>query len=177
MSNKRRTQTKDNKMIKIGKDLSKFLIYSCRPTSREELKEIIKERISSQGNKCDLNDIDTSLIKDMSYLFYESDFNGYISCWDVSNVDDMWGMFACSNFNGDISNWNVSKVIYMNEMFTESEFNQDISKWNVSNVKNMISMFRESKFNQDISNWNISEDCNISRMFYKCPIRKEFKPR
>ena len=65
----------------------------------------------------------------------------------------------------------------MNEMFTESEFNQDISKWDVSNVKNMISMFRESKFNQDISNWKISEDCNISRMFYKCPIRKEFKPR
>ena len=70
-------------MIKIGKDLSKFLIYSCRPTSREELKEIIKERISKLGTDCDLNDIDTSLIKDMSYMFYESDFNGNISCWDV----------------------------------------------------------------------------------------------
>ena len=78
-------------MIKIGKDSSKFLIYSCRPTSREELKEIANERIYKLGPDCDLNDIDVSLIKDMSYLFYESDFNGNISCWDVSNVDDMWG--------------------------------------------------------------------------------------
>ena len=66
-------------MIKIGKDLSKFLIYSCRPTSREELKEIINERISKLGPDCDLNDIDTSLIKDMSYMFYNSSFSGDIA--------------------------------------------------------------------------------------------------
>ena len=140
-------------MIKIGKDLSKFLIYSCRPTSREELKEIIKERISSQGNNCDLNDIDTSLINDMSYMFYESDFNGNISCWDVSNVEDMWGMFAYSDFDGNIS------------------------KWDVSNVKNMSNMFRKSKFNQDISNWKINKNCDIDDMFFDCPIKEEYKPK
>lgn len=34
----------------------------------------------------DLNFIDTSLIKDMSRLFKNSEFNGDISKWDVSNV-------------------------------------------------------------------------------------------
>ena len=46
-------------------------------------------------------------------------------------------MFSNSEFNGDISKWNVSNVTNMNAMFNDSIFNQDISNWNVSNVKNM----------------------------------------
>jgi len=53
----------------------------------------------------------------MSYLFLESDFNGDISEWDVSNVESMYSMFANSKFNGDISRWNVSKVKDMRYMF------------------------------------------------------------
>ena len=39
----------------------------------------------------------------MGYMFTESEFNGDISKWDVSNVYDMSGMFAESKFNSDIS--------------------------------------------------------------------------
>ena len=83
-----------------------------------------------------MNDIDVSQIKDMSYLFDETNFNGDISNWDVSNVINMSGMFCwCKNFNQDISSWNVSNVKDMSYMFYECEsFNQDISKWDVSNV-------------------------------------------
>ena len=65
-------------MIKIGKNISSFSTYSCKPKTRDELKEIINERIKRYGNNCDLNDIDTSLITDMTGLFYDSDFNGNI---------------------------------------------------------------------------------------------------
>ena len=75
-----------NEAFKIGKNLSSFSTYSCQPKTNKELDDIIKERISKEGPKCDLNDIDVSLITDMSWLFNESEFKGDISRWDVSNV-------------------------------------------------------------------------------------------
>ena len=126
-----------NEALKIGNNLSKFSTYSCRPADRDELKEIINERISKDGTSCDLNDIDTSLITDMSFLFNESKFIGNISNWDTSNVKDMCGMFKGSKFDGDISKWNVSNVTNMCDMFYQSWFNNDISNWDVSNVKYM----------------------------------------
>ena len=85
--------------------------YKYFPQTKEELKEIIKQRIKDEGNEVDLNDIDTSNITDMYALFEGTDFNGDISTWDVSNVTDMYSMFReCKSFNQDISSWDVSKV-------------------------------------------------------------------
>ena len=67
--------------------------YKYFPQSKEELKAIIETRIENEGNKVDLNDIDTSKITDMSHLFFHLDFNGDISNWDVSNVRDNEDMF------------------------------------------------------------------------------------
>ena len=92
--------------------------YNYFPSTREELREIIKERIEQEGDKVDLNDIDVSEITDMSELFKNTRFNGDISFWDVSNVTDMRFMFCeCENFNQDISSWDVSKVKYIRYMF------------------------------------------------------------
>ena len=59
--------------LKIGKNLSSFSTYSCRPKTKEELMSIIKERMKINGDDCDLNDIDTSLITDMSLLFCKNE--------------------------------------------------------------------------------------------------------
>ena len=116
-------------MIKIGKNISEFSVYSCQPKNRGELKEIIEKRINEEGPDCDLNDIDTSFIDDMSYLFYKANFNGDISKWDVSNVKNMTRMFMGSSFNGDISKWNVSKVKDMLYMFYDSPLHDNLPKW------------------------------------------------
>ena len=142
-----------NEALKIGKNLSRFSAYSCQPKTKEELKSIIDDRIEKEGFSCDLDDIDTSLITDMSELFADSKFNGDISKWNVSNVTNMGWMFAQSVFNSDISNWDISKVTDMSHMFIGA------------------------KFNQDISDWNIRPDCSTKYMFLDCPIRKEFKPK
>ena len=141
-----------NESLKIGKNLSKFSAYSCKPKTKNELVKIINDRIAENGTDCDLNDIDTSLINDMSGLFYRSSFNGDISKWNVSNVESMADMFNKSRFKGDISNWDVSKVKQMGWMFAYSKFDGDLSKWNVDNK------------------------CATGNMFYECPIKNEHKP-
>ena len=134
---------------------------TVQPKTEDELKDIIEDTIKEQGFNCDLNFIDTSLIKDMRDMFAESKFNGDISKWDVSNVENMRNMFAKSKFNGDISKWDVSNVENMSTMFAKSKFNGDISKWDVSNVKDMRYMFYKSNFNGNISKWDVS---NVERM-------------
>ena len=95
--------------------------YKYFPQTKEELKDIILQRIKDEGNKVDLNDIDVSSITDMSRLFEDLDFNGDISEWNVSNVTEMHSMFfKCKSFNSDISNWDVSKVTDMKNMFVNS---------------------------------------------------------
>ena len=127
--------------------------YNYHPKTKDELRKIIKQKIESEGNECDLNDIDTSNITDMSNLFAYSHFNGDISRWNVSNVTTMEYMFFCSEFDGDISKWDVSNVIDMKYIFEFSIFNKDISNWDVSNVK----------FKLD--------------MFHNCPIEEKYKPK
>ena len=45
---------------------------TVQPKTKDELKKIIEDTIKEQGYNCDLNFIDTSLIKDMSAMFAES---------------------------------------------------------------------------------------------------------
>ena len=141
-----------------------------KPDNKEELEDLISQRIEQYGPKCNLNDIDVSGITDMSFLFCDMTFDGDISKWDVSRVKNMSSMFAGSTFNGDLSKWDVSKVENMNSMFSYSRFNSDISKWDVSRVKNMISMFYDSKFTGDISGWDVSSVKRMHNMFKDSPL-------
>lgn len=141
-----------------------------KPNNREELEDLISQRIEQYGPKCNLNDIDVSKITDMSFLFCDMTFDGDISKWDVSRVKNMSSMFAGSTFNGDLSKWDVSRVENMNSMFSYSRFNSDISKWDVSRVKNMISMFYDSKFTGDISGWDVSNVKRMHNMFKDSPL-------
>lgn len=177
---------------------------SMKPRSKEELKKIVGKLINQRGYEADLNDIDTSNVKDMSFLFEDSKFNGNISKWDVSNVLNMRGMFTKSKFNGDISKWDVSNVENMSGMFADSEFEGDLSEWNVSKVKTMSlmfckskftgkntdlswwdvsrvqdmrNMFKDSKFNGNISKWNVRAIEYMHGMFDNCPIKDAHKPK
>ena len=73
--------------------LTESVKTTVQPKTKDELKDIIEDTIKEQGNNCDLNFIDTSKITDMSYLFYDTKFNGDISKWNVSSVENMRAMF------------------------------------------------------------------------------------
>ena len=141
--------------LHINKDTGNHS-YNYHPKTIDELKELVNQLIKERGNDADLNDIDTSEITDMSYMFTYSSFDGDISQWDVSNVKNMQEMFYNSKFtgeNGDISNWDVSNVNNMKYMFCYSEFNVDISNWDVSNVKDMSFMFTNTPLEKNPPKW------------------------
>ena len=147
-----------------------------QPRNREELLREMKLRID-QG-QTNLNDIDTSRITDMSYLF--RNLNRYpekidISLWDVSNVRNMAYMFQYyDNFNCDLSKWDVSNVTDTHGLFFQcTNFNSDLSKWDVSKVTDMRSMFYECpNFNCDLSGWNVNKVRYMDRMFKKSGIKE-----
>ena len=108
--------------------------YAYFPKTKDELQDIIKQRIKKEGNECDLNDIDVSKITDMSNIFFESEFNGDISKWDVSNVEDMEYMFYGSKFSQNISKWDVRNTLYMMGIFDYSPLKgKEKEWWNIQN--------------------------------------------
>jgi surface protein len=136
---------------------------------------------SNESVEIHFNNIVTSLMTDMSYLFSNTGpFNSDISSWDTSSVTDMSGMFNDTNaFNKDIGYWNTSKVTTMYSMFQNSQrFNNNgsdtIKYWNTSLVTSMGYMFWSATvFNQNIgynpsvstTAWNTSKVANMGFMF------------
>ncbi|HIF37463.1 MAG TPA: BspA family leucine-rich repeat surface protein [Marine Group III euryarchaeote] len=145
--------------------------FYFQPQTTDELETAVDEWIanstSANSTYGEINTWDTSLITDMSYLFYDTSFNGDISDWDVSSVKYMNDMFwKTTEFNQSLSSWDVSSVTDMSYMFGYAgSFNQDISAWDVSSVTGMGGMFSSTSFNQDISDWDVSSVTFMGVMF------------
>ena len=113
-----------------------------KPLSKEELK-----KITDDENIC-LSSVDTSLIKDMSFLFENSkrkNFEG-IETWDTSNVYDMTAMFKNAEyFNYDLNSWNTSNLKKIPFMFFNAlSFDKYPYKWNLDNIKETYNVFSEN---------------------------------
>jgi len=161
--------------LKIGKKYRQNKTYNYHPKNKKELHEIIEQLLKERGNDANLNDIDTSVVTDMSALFSGLDpHNIDISEWDVSNVTNMKDMFYnCKSFNSDLSEWDVSNVTNMSFMFDNCyNFISDLSDWDVSSVTYMSCMFMNCKsFNSDLSEWdvsNVTDPRNMGYMFFNC---------
>ena len=142
--------------------------------------------IKMSQDRNDLSKVVTTLVSDMSKLFYppvDSNFDGVINyydsfyhqfnddikSWDLSNVTDMSFMFYSANsFNQDIGVWDVSNVTNMESLFVYAEsFNKDISSWDVSKVTNMKNLFHFAQsFNMKISSWDVSNVTNMNGLFF-----------
>ena len=147
-------------------------LLRLKPTSKKQLRSIIEQELERQGPDADLNFIDTSLITDMSMLFWWIKIgNIKIDEWDVSNVTNMIAMFTNQNFKCDLSGWDVSNVTNMYATFEGCKnLNCDLSGWDVSNVTDMRWMFDNcDSFKSDLSGWDVSNVNKYNNMFDKCP--------
>ena len=113
-----------------------------KPTTKQQLIDAVTAFTSIGGdanvyNNVPINDWDTSLITDMSYLFQDkSTFNSDISGWVVSSVTNMYGMFwGAEAFNQAIGQWDVSQVTNVARMFQNAiDFDQSIQYWDTTSV-------------------------------------------
>lgn len=128
--------------------------YIYFPKNKAELIEIIDERDYLNVNEydnaiLDLNDIDTSDMINLSYLFERTKSTKIdINNWNLSNVTDIHGLF-----------WNRSDI---EEIYCD--------KLDVSNVKDFYGVFygcaKLKKLNLD--NWKFSHGDDFQMMFKYC---------
>ncbi len=144
--------------------------FMVKVANKAALQTEITTAIARDGNKANLNYIDTSEVTDMSRLFNaNATFNGDISKWDTSSVTNMSQMFnEASAFNQNLNSWDVSNVQNMFQTFADAKaFNQPLNNWDVSSVTDMDNMFYgATSFNQDISGWVKKDGGTIFDMFF-----------
>jgi hypothetical protein len=127
--------------------------------------KLVREYVKSNA---DLSRVITSKVKDMSFLFYQSQLSDpKIESWDVSNVKTVSWMFGyATEINPNLSYWDMGSVVDFSDMFHGTKkFNGDISKWNTSSGELFNGMFFESNFNSPINDWDVSKAKNLSGMF------------
>ena len=145
--------------------------------SKDQLKEYLKSEIEKQGENVVIQNLDVSLLEDLSYLF---DGIGYdvkalnLSGWKTSGVKKMADMFYShySLKSLDLSGWDTSDVEDMGEMFyyCSKLESLDLSGWDTSSVKYMSRMFFccDSLKSLDISGWDTSNVEGMNKMFSHC---------
>ena len=120
--------------------------------SKQELIEYLSSEIEKQGENVVIQNLDVSLVEDLSYLF-ETIAEGVrsldLSGWKTSNAKDMNHMF--------------------NSLYNLKEVN--LSGWDTSNVKDICFMFRycTSLKSIDLSGWDTSNVEYMDKMFFGCP--------
>ena len=154
-----------NEGFKITKDFKLKGKYKYHPKSHIELISLLKTLLDERGPNADLNDIDTSNVRDMSTLFPTVDkdiHKNNISEWNVINVTNMDTMFYNTDITTlDLSKWNVRKVESMRGMFFKCKYLQNtgnLNDWKVDKVEDMSFMFNDCKNLRnigDISSWDI----------------------
>ena len=109
-----------------GPVLKRDLLGETREEDRfhtnEQLKEYLKSEIEKQGENVVIQNLDVSLVEDMSELFYKIAYKVKslnLSGWKTSGAKDMRVMFCgCYSLESlDVTGWDTSNVKNMNGMF------------------------------------------------------------
>lgn len=120
----------------------------------------------------------------LALMFYQdTEFNGYINDWDVSNVTNFQqflgsylsttvSAFRPGTFNQPLDRWNMSKATNLSWFFNnQANFNQPLNSWDVSNVTTFHHMFAmymnayPGAFNQPLDRWDVSKVTSMRATF------------
>ena len=152
--------------------------------SKEQLKEYLKSEIEKQGENVVIQNLDVSLVEDLSELFYKIAYavkSLNLSGWKTSGAKDMramfWGCYSLESL--DVTGWDTSNVKDMRGVFYKCSALEslDLSGWDTSNVENMKEMFSycQTLKSLDLSSWDTSNVKEMDWMFSKCPALDDNK--
>lgn len=136
-----------------------------------------------------IENLDTSMVTDMSYAFDGMGAqNGAIdldlSGLDMSNVRNteymFYGIGKYSNSTSvklDLSNWNTGNIENAQYMFDDAAYSvsdvtiSGLSSWDTGNIKNMEGMFYWAFYDAqnidlNLDNWDVSSVTNMKNVFY-----------
>ena len=104
---------------------------------------------------------DLSSVLSIRRMFRQSDFNGKVSNWNVSNVQNFSEfLLFCENFNKPIGFWDTSSGTDFGGMLRETAYNQTLVNFVTGSATQLDFMFNGTPFDQDISSWNVSNVIN-----------------
>jgi len=104
---------------------------------------------------------DLSSVTSIRRMFRQSDFNGKVSNWNVSNVQNFSEfLLFCENFNKPIGFWDTSSGTDFGGMLRETAYNQTLVNFVTGSATQLDFMFNGTPFDQDISSWNVSNVIN-----------------
>lgn len=147
------------------------LVYTSNTTN---MSSLFKE---SYFTYLPLHNFDTSLVTDMSYMFYgciSTELTGCVSQFDTSSLVNMRGMFSSCKAITELSleHFNTSNVTDMRELFAMcTQLNTlNISSWDVSNATFIINMFSgcSALMNLDTSGWQNDKAEYLTGIFRNC---------
>ena len=155
--------------------------YTYHPKDRDELVELVRDE------SIKLNEIDTSAITDMSYLFAHfsteechdvfAEFFKHIESFVILAIEEQAAQKGESyaptdtdreNINNYfIAQWETRKQKCIYNARERIDFS-GIDSWDTSKVKDMSYMFGGvEEFNQPLNTWNVSKVKNMTLMFYE----------
>ena len=137
-----------------------------RKVTEIELRQMIANKDTS------IADVDVSEIKDMSNLFWFSDFGGSwtadLSGWDTNKVVDMSNMFrGCTNLK-EVSLSHTENVENMESMFFDCTNLKEVNLPHTENVTNMRWMFGGCTKLKEVSLPHTEKVENMESMFFDC---------
>lgn len=141
----------------------------------ELLKIISKRALDNEDGVLDLNDLDISNVKELSYLFENVKVKSVdMNKWNVSHIKDIHGLFWCNRNIEEvfISDWNTSNIESFYGVFytCENLKKLDLSDWKFDNCKEIDLMFANC-INLDVSftdNWDIKDNVSMRDTFREC---------
>jgi len=155
-----KTEQMTNARLSFASNLSPFsfqeyMFHSASSFTGDGIENFMTSRVTdmhgaffearSLKEDLDLSRWDTSLVIDMSQLFYGSNLaDGGVGNWQTGSAVTMENMFArCGNFRGDLSYFDVSNVVNFNQMFYgASQFQgTGLQNWNMGSATNTHAMF------------------------------------
>ena len=141
--------------LHLNKNIKRYA-YTCHPKNKEELNNIINERLK-ESDILDLTDVDISNLDDdysLTYLFERRpakviDLRG----WDLTKQKDIHGLFWYNH---------TVEEIYVDD-------------WDTSNINNMYGVFYKCNKLKilDISNWNVKNVRTHDLCFDKSPLEHQ----